>query len=310
MRILFMGTPDFAVGSLEALVKEGFDVAAVVSQPDKPKGRGHKLMPTAVKQAAQSYGIPVYQPEKIKNGELNEILDKIQPDLIVVAAYGKILPSYIINYPKFGCINVHASLLPKYRGAAPIQWAIINGEKETGVTIMKMDEGLDTGDMLYWEKTQIKEYETAQELFDRLSQIGAEALVKTIKNIDSITPVPQNHDEYTYAPMISREVGKINWNNSADEISRLICGLNSWPLAYTTYKGEPLKIVTAKIAQGSEGVPGQILSIDKGKGMKVSTGNGVLYIETAQFFGSKKMKVEDYARGHEVEIGVILGRGE
>lgn len=301
-----MGTPDFAVGSLEAMVNAGMNVVGVVSQPDKPKGRGHKLVPTEVKAAAQELGITVYQPEKLKNGELMPILDELKPELIVVTAYGKILPSYILDYPKYGCINVHASLLPKYRGAAPIQWAIINGEKETGVTIMKMDAGLDTGDMLYVEKTEIGEYETAEELFDRLSVIGGKALVEAINNIDTLTPVPQNHDEHTYAPMINKETGIIDWNKSAQEISKLICGLNSWPLANTIYKGEPLKIVTAQITDG-KGKPGEILSIDKGKGMKVAAGDGALYIKTAQFAGSKKMAVEDYARGHEIEIGSILG---
>lgn len=306
MKILFMGTPDFAAETLEAMVNAGLDVAGAVSQPDKPKGRGHKLAPTAVKTAAEKHGIKVYQPEKLRNGELMTVLDEIEPELIVVAAYGRILPPYIINYPKYGCINVHASLLPKYRGAAPIQWAIINGERETGVTIMKMDEGLDTGDMLYTVKTEIGEYETAEELFDRLAKLGGEALVETIKNIDNITPVPQDDEKHTYAPMISRETGRIDWTKSAAEISKLICGLNSWPLAYTTYKGETLKIVTARVTDGS-GAPGTVLSLDKGKGLKVAAGSGALYIETAQFAGSRKMNVEDYARGHEIETGVVLG---
>lgn len=306
MKILFMGTPDFAAETLEAMVNADLDVAGAVSQPDKPKGRGHKLAPTAVKTAAEKHGIKVYQPEKLRNGELMPVLDEIKPELIVVAAYGKILPPYIINYPKYGCINVHASLLPKYRGAAPIQWAIINGERETGVTIMKMDEGLDTGDMLYTVKTDIGEYETAEELFDRLSKLGGEALVEAIKNIDNITPIPQDDEKHTYAPMISRETGRIDWTKSAAEISKLICGLNSWPLAYTTYKGETLKIVTARVTDG-RGVPGTVLSLDKGKGLKVAAGSGALYIETAQFAGSRKMNVEDYARGHEIETGVVLG---
>lgn len=306
MKILFMGTPDFAAETLEAMVNADLDVAGAVSQPDKPKGRGHKLAPTAVKTAAKKHGIKVYQPEKLRNGELMPVLDEIKPELIVVAAYGKILPPYIINYPKYGCINVHASLLPKYRGAAPIQWAIINGERETGVTIMKMDEGLDTGDMLYTVKTDIGEYETAEELFDRLSKLGGEALVEAIKNIDNITPIPQDDEKHTYAPMISRKTGRIDWTKSAAEISKLICGLNSWPLAYTTYKGETLKIVTARVTDG-RGVPGTVLSLDKGKGLKVAAGSGALYIETAQFAGSRKMNVEDYARGHEIETGVVLG---
>jgi methionyl-tRNA formyltransferase len=307
MKILFMGTPDFASASLQALIDAGFDVVGAVSQPDKPKGRGHKLQPTDVKITAEKAGIAVYQPETLKNGELMPILDELKPDLIVVAAYGKILPEYIINYPKYGCVNVHASLLPKYRGAAPIQWAIINGERVTGVTTMQMDKGLDTGDMLLKAETEIGEYETAEELFDRLAAIGGELLVKTINGLEKgeITPEPQNHDEHTYAPMISRETGKIDWTKSSREISKLICGMNSWPLAYTEYNGEALKIVTAEIAEGS-GECGKILSLDKGKGLKVATGDGAIYIKTAQFAGSKRMNVEDYARGHEIEIGAIL----
>lgn len=308
MKILFMGTPDFASASLQALIDAGFEIVGAVSQPDKPKGRGHKLQPTEVKLTAEKAGIKVYQPETLKNESLLPVLDELKPDLIVVTAYGKILPEYIINYPKYGCINVHASLLPKYRGAAPIQWAIINGESVTGVTTMKMDTGLDTGDMLLKAETQIGEYETAEELFDRLAKIGGELLVKTIKGLENneIIPEPQNHSEHTYAPMISRETGKIDWSKTSREISKLICGMNSWPLAHTYYKGEPLKIITAKIAEGS-GKCGEILSLDKGRGLKVATGDGAVYIETAQFAGSKRMNVEDYARGHEIEIGEILG---
>ncbi len=312
MKILFMGTPDFAAKSLEALADAGFDVAAVVSQPDKPKGRGHKLQPTDVKIAAEKLGIPVYQPEKLKDGEFSGLLDEIKPELIVVAAYGKILPEYIINYPKYGCINVHASLLPKYRGAAPIQWAIINGERETGVTIMQMDKGLDTGDMLMSEKTEIGKYETAGELFDRLAEMGGELLVRAVKAIEcgGVIPVPQNHDEHTYAPMISKETGTIKWRKSAEEISKLICGMNPWPAANTLYKGETLKIYSAEIAQrdGTFGEEGEILGLDKGSGLRVAAGRGVLYIKTVQFPGSKKMDIEDYMRGHSIEYGTVLGR--
>ncbi|MFR8615933.1 MAG: methionyl-tRNA formyltransferase, partial [Hominilimicola sp.] len=200
MRILFMGTPDFAAASLKAMTDAGLDVVGIVSQPDRPKGRGHKLVPTDVKAAALEAGIEnIYQPEKLRNGELQPVLDKLKPELIVVVAYGKILPDYIIDYPKYGCVNVHASLLPKYRGAGPIQWAIINGEKVTGVTTMKMDSGLDTGDMLLKAETEIGEYETAEELFDRLAVIGGDLLLKTIDGLEkgSITPTPQNDDEHT-----------------------------------------------------------------------------------------------------------------
>lgn len=309
MKILFMGTPDFAAEALKALIDAKLDVIAVVSQPDKPKGRGHKLMPTEVKAAALEAGLTVYQPEKIKNGELQEILDNLKPDLIVVVAYGKILPDYIINYPKYGCINIHASLLPKYRGAAPIQWSIINGDKKTGVTTMKMDSGIDTGDILLTEETEIGEYETSEELFDRLAKIGGKLIVKTIEEIENITPIPQNHAQHTYAPMIKRETGIIDWNKSAREISKLICGMNSWPLASTQYKGETLKIVAAKVQDENTGKePGTIIALEKGKGLKVACGSGVLYIQVAQFAQSRKMNVEDYARGHEIEIGAVLGK--
>ena len=311
MKILFMGTPDFAAECLKTMINAKLDIVGVVSQPDRPKGRGHKLVPTDVKAAALEVNLPVYQPEKIKNGEMQEILDELKPDVIVVVAYGKILPDYIINYPKYGCINVHASLLPKYRGAAPIQWAIINGEKTTGVTTMKMDSGLDTGDMLLKAETEIGEYETAEELFDRLAKIGGELLLKTLDVIEngSITPIPQEHEKHTYAPMISRETGIIDWNKSAHEISKLICGMNSWPLASTKYKDGVLKIVTAKVcADNSDKTAGTILALEKGRGLKISCGEGTLYIETAQFLGSKKMNVEDYARGHEIEIGYVLGQ--
>lgn len=311
MKILFMGTPDFAAESLNAMIRAKLDVAAVISQPDKPKGRGHKLMPTDVKVAAQAAGIEVYQPESLKNEAILPLLREINPELIVVAAYGKILPEYIINYPKYGCINVHASLLPKYRGAAPIQWSVINGDLYTGVTIMQMDKGLDTGDMISTVTTEIGEYETAGELFDRLAVMGGELLVKTIADIENgkISPTPQNHDEHTYAPMLNKELGKIDWNKSTREISKLICGMNPWPLAYTLYKGGVLKIVDATMANDypKNGKCGEILALEKGRGLMVSTGDGTICIKTAQFPESRKMSVEDYARGHEVENGVILG---
>lgn len=311
MKILFMGTPDFAAVTLKTMIDAGLNIVGVVSQPDKPKGRGHKLVPTEVKTAALNAGLNVYQPESLKNGAFKEALDELNPDIIVVVAYGKLLPDYIIDYPKYGCVNVHASLLPKYRGAAPIQWAIINGEKTTGVTTMKMDKGLDTGDMLLTAETEIGEYETAEELFGRLAKIGGELLLKTLDGLEngSITPVPQNHDEHTYAPMISKETGVIDWTKSAGEISKLICGMNSWPLASTKYKDGILKIVTARVCSDtSDKAPGTILSLEKGKGLKVSCGEGTLYIETAQFPNSRKMNVEDYARGNKIEIGFVLGQ--
>ena len=279
MKILFIGTPDFASTSLKALLDSDMDIVGVVSQPDKPKGRGHKLVPTEVKSVALEAGLKVFQPLTLKDGTFREILDELKPDLIIVVAYGNILPDYIIEYPKYGCVNVHASLLPKYRGSAPIQWAIINGERVTGVTTMKMDSGVDTGDMLLKAETEIGEYETSEELFDRLAVMGGELLIKTVKGLEAgtITPVPQNHAEHTYAPMISRETGIIDWTKSAREISKLICGLNSWPLASTLYKGETLKIVTATVSnEQTNEQAGKIVSLDKGKGLKVACGEGML----------------------------------
>ncbi len=305
MKILYMGTPDFASIILNILVKSECEVVGVVSQPDKPKGRGHKLMPTDVKKAAEAAGLTVYQPESLKDGALMPVLEELQPDVIVVAAYGKILPKYILDYPKYGCINVHASLLPKYRGAAPIQRAIINGDKVTGVTIMQMAQGLDTGDILSKAETEIGEYETAEALFDRLAEIGGELLVDTLNELDNIVPEKQNDAEAVYAEKISKETGRINWNESSEKIIRLINGMNSWPLAYTLYKGEPLKIAEA-LKYNASGKPGEILELKKKNGLIIACGEGAICVKTAQFAGSKKMNVEDYARGHEVEIGEIL----
>ena len=307
MKVLFMGTPDIAAVSLKKLVDEKFDVVGVVSQPDKPKGRGHKMMPTEVKAAAEECGIAVYQPESLKNGELLPLLNQLKPDVVIVVAYGKILPEYILDFPKYGCINMHASLLPKLRGAAPIQWAVINGDKKTGVTTMLMDKGLDTGDMLLKRETEIGLYETSEELFDRIAVLGGEVLVETLNNIENIKPIPQNHDEHTYAPMISKEMGNINWTESAEKISKLICGMNSWPLAYTYYKGEMMKVISARLGDGEEkGEAGEILAYEKGKGLKIRCGMGTLYITRIQFAGGKKLDVDEYLKGHSLEIGEIL----
>ena len=311
MRIIFMGTPDFSVGTLEALVEAGHDVCLAVTQPDKPKGRGKEMQFTPVKEAAVKHGILVYQPKRVRDPECVEELRKYNADVMVVVAFGQILLKEILEMTPYGCINVHASLLPKYRGAAPIQWAIIEGESVTGVTTMQMDEGLDTGDMLLKAETEIGEYETAEELFDRLAVIGGDLLLKTIDGLEkgSITPTPQNDEEHTYAPMISRETGVIDWSKSAREISKLICGMNSWPLACTKYKDGILKIVSARVCdENSDKEAGEILALEKGKGLKISCGEGTLYIVTAQFPNSKKMNVEDYARGHEIELGVVLGK--
>ena len=308
MRILFMGTPDIAAVCLKKLLEAGFDVAGAVTQPDKPRGRGHKMTPPEVKALAMEHDIPVFQPEKLKNGELMPVLEEIRPDLIIVVAYGKILPQYVLDYPPCGCINMHASLLPKYRGAAPVQWAVINGEHTTGVTTMLMDEGLDTGDMLLSESLQIGEYETSAELFDRIAALGGDVLVRTVRDLDKITPVPQNHAEMTYAPMITKEMAHIDWTQSSEKISKMICGMNSWPLAYTVYKDETVKIHSAKISSigAAKGVPGEILGHEKGRGLRVQCGQGSLYIETLQFPGKKKMHIDDYLLGHAMETGTVL----
>ncbi|MBO5059685.1 MAG: methionyl-tRNA formyltransferase [Clostridia bacterium] len=306
MKILFMGTPDIAAECLKALVKAGLEVVGAVSQPDRPKGRGHKLVPTEVKAAAEEMGIRVYQPEKLKNGELQSVLDELKPDLIAVVAYGKILPKYVLDYPKYGCINMHASLLPKLRGAAPVQWAVINGEKKTGATTMLMDEGLDTGDMLLCEEIEIGEYETSEELFDRMAVLGAGLLVKTINEIESITPVPQEHDKHTYAPMISKDMAHIDWSKTTDEISKLICGMNSWPMAYSIYNDEIMKIITARKGEACSGENGEIVGYEKDKGLRVKTSDGSIYILSAQFPNSKRMGIDEYLRGHEIKYGTIL----
>ena len=309
MKILFMGTPDFASESLRALSDTNNEIVGVVSQPDKPKGRGHKLVPRAVKVTAEQLGYTVYQPDTLKDKAFLPVLEELKPDIIVVAAYGKILPEYILNFPRLGCINVHASLLPKYRGAAPIQRAIINGDDETGVCIMQMEKGLDTGDIISMSKTQIGEYETAGELFDRLAKIGGKLLTDTISILDTATAIyktKQDNNLCTYAEKITKETALIDWTSSNSNISKLICGMNPFPGAYTTYKGEMLKIYTAEKTDGSD-VAGKILGIDKGKGLKVACGKGALYIKTVQFSGLKRMNIEDYARGHEIETGIVLG---
>ena len=305
MRILFMGTPDIAAKCLKTLLEHKMTVVGAVSQPDRPKGRGHKMAPTDVKIEAQKAGIPVFQPEKIKSGELIPVLEELKPDLIAVVAYGKILPKYVLDYPKYGCVNMHASLLPKLRGAAPIQWAVINGDKETGVTTMLMDEGMDTGDILLCQKLEIGEYETSEELFLRISEVGGKLLAETIDNIKTITPQKQAEDA-TYAPMLTKEMGHINWSESTDKISKLICGMNSWPLAHSLYKNEIVKIIKAKKGEPSKGENGEILGFENGKGIRVKTFDGSIYITELQFSGGKRMSADDYLRGHNIEVGTVL----
>lgn len=310
MKILFMGTPDFAAPCLEAIIKdENCEVVGVVSQPDKPKGRGHKLRPTPVKLKAMEYDIPVFQPATLKNNSFENELKELDPDVIVVVAYGQILPEYVLNYPKYGCVNVHGSLLPKYRGAAPIQRCVIDGEKKTGVTTMYMAKSLDTGDMILKSETEIGEYETAGELHDRLSLMGAELIVKTLAQIkDGDAPREKQEDSLAcYAEMMSKETGHIDWTKSSDEIVRLILGTNPWPVAYTTYKLETMKIYMAKRGEAaSDGKPGEIIAVNK-KNIAVACGDGMsILIEEIQFKGGKRMNVANYLNGHSIEVGEIL----
>ena len=269
MKVLFMGTPDFAVPCLESIIKsENNNVIGVVTQPDKPKGRGHKLQPTPVKAKAVEYNIPVFQPETLKNRSFEDELKQLNPDIIVVVAYGQILPEYILNFPKFGCINVHASLLPKYRGAAPIQWSVINGDTTTGVTTMYMAKSLDTGDMIQKAEIQIGDEETAGELHDRLSLIGADLIVETIKKLSEgkAIRVPQNDSLSSYAPMLNKETGHIDWNKNSSDIINLIRGTNPWPGAFTSYKSEIMKIYKAyKGNTNTVGKPGEIIGIKNKK---------------------------------------------
>lgn len=307
MKILFMGTPDIAAASLERLARDNFEIVGVVTQPDKPRGRKQVLTPPETKVAALKLGLPVFQPEKIKNGELDEVLNTLKPDLIAVVAYGKILPDYVLNFPKYGCINMHGSLLPKYRGAAPIQWSVINGDKITGVTTIKMDKGVDTGDMLLKKELEIGEYETSEELFERMAQLGAQVLSETIKNIETIVPVPQDNEKATHAPMLSKEAAEIDWTKTAREISKLICGMNSWPIAYTHSGGQVIKIYSALVSEKEySGECGEIVCSDNS--LIVKCGVGSLIITELQTAGGKRMSASDYLRGHKTESGIILGR--
>ena len=309
MKIIFMGTPDFAVGTLEAIIEAGHEVVLVVTQPDKPKGRSGALQFPSVKECAVAHGLEVFQPTKIRLEENVDYLRKYDADIFVVAAFGQILPQSILDMPKYGCINVHASLLPKYRGAAPIQWAVINGDPVTGVTIQQMDIGVDTGDIIVTKELAIAEDETGGGLFDKLAVIGAEACIEALTQIENgtATRTPQNHEEATHVSMISKEFGLIDWNKSAVEIERLIRGLNPWPSAYTKIDGKTFKIWKAKVvSEEKEGETGCVIRVDKGA-MEVQTGKGVLSLLEVQLEGKKRMEVDAFLRGYHVEQGVFLG---
>lgn len=308
MKVIFMGTPDFAVGTLEAIIEAGHEVTLVVTQPDKPKGRGKNMQFPPVKECAVAHNIPVYQPLKIREQESLDYLNNYEADLIVVVAFGQILPKALLEKPKFGCINVHASLLPKYRGAAPIQWAVIDGEEKSGVTIMQMDEGLDTGDMISKTELVLDKEETGGSLFDKLAAEGAALCVKTMKSIEEGTATfeKQKDEESTYAKMLHKQLGNIDWNNSADAIERLIRGLNPWPSAYTHLHGKTMKIWRAEVADGVEGYePGQVCMKKAGQ-FQVQTGEGSLLLKEVQLEGKKRMETADFLRGYTIEDKTML----
>ena len=312
MKIVFMGTPDFAKESLEALYNAKYDILAVVTNPDRPKGRGMKMLPSPVKEFAQEKEIKIYQPEKIrKNEEFIKEIKNLNPDVICVVAYGKILPKEILEIPKLGCINVHGSLLPKYRGSAPIQWAILNGDKETGVTTMYMDEGMDTGDMILKEKVQIGEDETTGELWDRLAKIGGDLLVRTLEQIENNTVKRQKQEgDFSIAPMLSKEMAKIDWESkTAQEIKNLVRGLNPIMGAYTFLKGKKIKFWKVDIAKSKEiGIEqnmdfirnGTVIVSDKKDGIFIKTEEGILRVLEIQGENSKRMTIQEYLRGNSI----------
>lgn len=309
MKTVFMGTPEFAVPCLKALIDNGYEVTAVVTQPDRAKGRGNNLTPPPVKVLAEQSGIPVYQPEKVKTPEFVGVLKALQPDIIVVVAFGQILSAEILEIPPFGCVNVHASLLPKYRGAAPINWCIINGDEKTGITTMYMDKGLDTGDMILKKEIEIEDEDTAETLHDKLSDIGADVLLETMSLIGAGKALrePQNHEAHTYAPIMSKNLGKIGWCNDASAVKNLIRGTTPWPGAYSSYKGKTFKVLKAEVIDrySEHEACGRIMAVEK-DGFIVACGKDSLKILEVQFENEKRMGVDAYLRGHTIEEGIVL----
>ena len=305
MRIVFMGTPDFAAESLKKLIEKKYDIAAVFTQPDKPKNRGMQLAFSPVKELAIENDIPVYQPTKLRDGTAFEIIKKLNPDILVVVAYGRIIPDDILGIPKYGAINVHGSLLPKYRGSAPIQWAVLNGDKVTGVTTMYLASEMDTGDVIYTSETEIGEFETSGELFDRLMVMGAELLDKTLQDIEAgIAPrTPQNHDEASYVTMLDKSISPIDWSKAPREIIKWIYGLQPWPVATMQINGGTFKVFAAEYTDNTTNREhGSIVSADK-KGIEVACGNGkTLLITEIQAPGKKRMKAADYLLGHPIKV--------
>jgi methionyl-tRNA formyltransferase len=306
MRIVFMGTPDFAAASLQSLIDGKFDVVGVFTQPDKPKNRGMKLFPSPVKEIALKAGIPIFQPEKMRDGTALAQMESLAPDLVVVVAYGRILPEDILAVPPLGCINIHGSLLPKYRGAAPIQRAVLCGEKTTGVTSMYLAAEMDAGDIIYTDQTEIGEFETSGELYNRLKEIGARLLCRTVADIFAGTAprTPQNHSEASYADMLTREMSPIDWTKSPREIVKHICGLDPWPVATAVFGGETFKIYGVQYTENNtHKKAGTVVSADPKKGIEVACGSGqTLMITSLQAAGAKRMSAGDYLRGHPMQI--------
>jgi methionyl-tRNA formyltransferase len=303
-----MGTPDFAVPSLKAIFENGYNVLMVVTQPDRPKGRGRKIIPSPVKEAAQRIGYDVIQPVSIKNKDFFDTISKLKPDMFIVVAYGHILSKNILTIPETGAINLHASLLPKYRGPAPIQWAIINGEKETGVTTMFMDEGLDTGDILLSSKEKITAVDTSASLHDRLSVLGADLLIKTLKSFENndINPIAQEHAEATYAPLLKKSDGRIVWGKTAENIASLIRGVSPWPGAFTFQDNNRLKIISAEpvLAESNE-APGTVIKGFPDE-LRIATGKGALSVIEIQGASGKRLLIKDFLRGNQMPPGTVL----
>lgn len=303
MRVVFMGTPDFASASLTRLLQSNHEVIGVFTQPDKPVGRGMKLQYSPVKQVALEAGIPVYQPEKVKNGEALEVLQQLQPDILAVVAYGKLLPEDVLELPKYGAVNVHGSLLPKYRGAAPIQWAVLNGDKVTGVSTMFLAKEMDAGDVIFSEETEIGEQETAGELFDRLADMGAELLVKTLDAIEAGTAprTPQDHSRATFTTMINKSMCPIDWNRTPREIVKHVCGLSPWPTATAEMDGTVMKIHKVEISnQKTSAAPGTVIAAGK-QGITVACKDGAVTITELQAPGKKRMAAADWLLGHPIK---------
>lgn len=312
MNIVFMGTPDFSVPTLQMLIDEGHHISAVVTQPDRPKGRGNKQTMSPVKELALKHALPVLQPERVKgNDAFYNDIKTLNPDVMIVVAYGQILPESILNIPRLGCINIHGSLLPDYRGAAPIQWSIINGEKVTGVTIMYMDKGMDTGDMLLKREMIIEATDTYETLHNKMKMVGPETLKEALPLIEAGGEgrEPQNHELATYAPPIQKTLGEIDWTKSAQVIDCLIRGVNPWPAAYTFYEGQLFKVWEARPIDEANTVhePGYILNVDK-EGIRVQTGDGIILIGEIQAPNKKRMAVSEYIKGNTIEASSLLGR--